>query len=184
MRAAGLEPLVTREPGGSPGAEEIRKLLVSGAVARWDPITELLLFSAARRDHVMHTIEPALAQGTWVISDRFTDSTLAYQGYGHGLGREACLAAQRLAIGDFAPDFTVILDIPASLGLERVGKRRGNETRFERMDPAFHERVHAGFLDIARHEPKRCLVIDATGPVQDVQWALRKAIAERFGVAL
>ena len=184
MRAAGLDPLVTREPGGAPGAEEIRKLLVSGAVGRWDPTTELLLYVAARRDHVTRTIEPALAKGQWVICDRFTDSTMAYQGYGQGLGREACLAAQRLAIGDLAPDFTIVLDLPAPLGLERVGKRRGIETRYERMDLAFHGRVRDGFLDIAKREPARCRVIDATASVQDVQWVLRKAIAERFGIGL
>ncbi len=184
LRAAGQETLVTREPGGAVGAEEIRKLLVSGAVGRWDPAAELLLFSAARHDHVTHTIEPALKRGSWVLCDRFADSTLAYQGYGQGLGRAACIAAQQLAIGDFKPDFTVILDIPAELGLERVGKRRGNETRYERMDLSFHERVRAGFLEIAKLEPERCRVIDARGPVDQVQLALRKAVAARFAIAL
>jgi len=184
LGAIGLEVLATREPGGAPGAEEIRKLLVDGEVGRWDPLSELLLYVAARREHVVRTIEPALARGAWVLCDRFADSTIAYQGYGHGLGREACERAHRLALGGFAPDLTLILDLPVEIGLARAAGRAGAETRYERMDLAFHERLRAGFVEIARSAPGRCRVIDARGPLGEVQAALRRAIAERFALTL
>ncbi len=184
LRAIGLEIVATREPGGAPGAEEIRKLLVNGEVGRWDPLSELLLYVAARREHVVRTIEPALARGAWVLCDRFADSTIAYQGYGHGLGREACESAHRIALGSFAPDLTLILDLPVEIGLARAAGRAGAETRYERMDLAFHERLRAGFLEIARAAPGRCRVIDARGSLGEVQAALCRAIAERFSLAL
>lgn len=184
LRAAGLEVLTTREPGGAPGAEEIRKLLVSGEVGRWDPMSELLLFVAGRREHVVRTIEPALGRGAWVLCDRFADSTVAYQGYGLGLGVEACAAAHRLALGDFAPDLTLILDLPAAVGLARAHARHLADDRYERMDTAFHERLRRGYLEIARAAPGRCLVIDARGPLAEVEAAVRHAVAERFRLAL
>lgn len=184
LRHAGLETIITREPGGTPSAEEIRKLLVSGEARRWDPMSELLLYVAARREHVIRLIEPALARGTWVVCDRFADSTLAYQGYGHGLGRSVCETAHRLAFGDFAPDLTLILDLPVEEGLARAGERPGNETRYEGMDMEFHHRLRDGYLDIARHEPERCRVIDARGAIEAVQAALRRTVAERFGIKL
>ena len=184
LRAKGLELLITREPGGAPGAEEIRKLLVSGEPGRWDPMSELLLYVAARREHVQRTIEPALAAGSWVLCDRFADSTMAYQGYGHGLGRDACERAHRLALGDLVPDLTLILDVPPALGLERAGRRRGAENRYERMELAFHQRIRAGFLEIARLAPERCRVIDARDAIADVAAAVRRAVAERFALAL
>jgi dTMP kinase len=184
LSATGLEIVATREPGGAPGAEEIRKLLVNGEVGRWDALSELLLYVAARREHVVRTIEPALARGAWVLCDRFADSTIAYQGYGHGLGREACESAHRIALGTFAPDLTLILDLPVEIGLARAAGRAGAETRYERMDLAFHARLRAGFLEIARTAPGRCRVIDARGSLAEVQAALRRAIAERFALAL
>ena len=184
LRRAGLEVLTTREPGGAPGAEEIRKLLVAGAVERWDAMCELLLFVAARREHVVRTIEPALARGTWVLCDRFADSTFAYQGYGHGLGGEVCTALHRLALGDFGPDLTLVLDLPVAEGLARARARRGADDRYERMDAAFHERMREGFLEIARAEPGRCRVIDAGRPLAEVEGAVRQAVAERFRLAL
>lgn len=184
MRQAGLEVVATREPGGAPGAEEIRNLLVDGETGRWEPLSELLLYVAARREHVVRTIEPALARGAYVVCDRFADSTIAYQGYGHGLGREACERAHRLAFGDFAPDLTLILDLPVELGLERARARASAATRYERMGPAFHERLRAGFLEIAAKAPARCRVIDARGSIEAVQRAVQGAVAERFGLRL
>ncbi len=184
LRAAGLEVVATREPGGAPAAEEIRKLLVDGEAGRWDPVSELLLYVAGRREHVTRTIEPALARGAWVVCDRFADSTLAYQGYGHGLGRAPCETVHRLALGDFAPDLTLILDLPVALGLERAGRRKQVENRYERMDLGFHQRLREGFLEIARREPERCRVIDASPSREAVQAALRRIVAQRFALAL
>jgi len=180
----GSEVVVTREPGGAPGAEEIRGLLLSGEAGRWDALSELLLFIAARREHVVRTIEPALARGAWVVCDRFADSTMAYQGYGHGLGRGPCELAHELALGKFQPDLTLILDLPVELGLARTGARSGVETRFERMDIEFHRRLQQGFREIAQAASSRCRLIDAKGPVEEVQERLKRAVAERFSLVL
>jgi dTMP kinase len=184
LTQAGVAVALTREPGGAPGAEEIRKLVVEGAPERWDALTEALLLTAARREHVVRTIEPALAAGRWVISDRFADSTLAYQGYGRGIDRAAIEALRQLAIGTLTPDLTLILDLPVELGLARAHQRRGHELRFEAMDRDFHARLRQGFLAIAAAEPTRCVVIDATAPVEAVTRAVIAAAAERLGVTL
>ncbi len=183
LRAGGLEVVETREPGGSAGAEEIRELLVHGAVGRWDAVSEALLHFAARRDHVVRLIRPALERGAWVVSDRFADSTMAYQGYGHGLGRAAIEALSRLSLGELGPDLTLILDLPVADGLRRAAARRGGATRYENMDPGFHERLRQGFLDIARREPGRCALVDATADIGCVQEALKAAVAERLGTS-
>lgn len=183
LRAAGRDVIATREPGGAPGAEEIRNVLVSGKVDRWAPLSELLLFVAARHEHLVRTIKPALARGASVLCDRFSDSTMAYQGYGHHLIKE-CEALDHMALGNFRPDLTLILDLPVELGLERARARRGGGKRYEQMGLDFHRRVRDGFLDIARREPARCRVIDARGTVEAVQAALRHAVVERFGVTL
>lgn len=181
LERAGREIVLTREPGGSPGAEEIRALLVHGDTRRWDALTEAMLHFAARRDHVTKVVEPGLNRGTWVISDRFADSTLAYQGYGHGLGRAVIDDLYRLCVGDLAPDLTIILDLPVDIGLARAATRGGGD-RYERMDPAFHERLRAGFLEIARLEPARCVIIDATQPEDRVHAMVVEAVGERLGV--
>ena len=183
LRAAGRDVVATREPGGAPGAEEIRKILVNGKVDRWSPLSELLLFVAARREHVDRTIEPALSRGAWVMCDRFSDSTMAYQGYGRGLIDE-CEVLQRMTLGAFRPDLTLILDLPVELGLERARARSGQAKRYEQMGLDFHRRVREGFLQIARREPARCRVIDARGTFEAVQAAMRLAVVERFGVKL
>jgi dTMP kinase len=184
LEAAGPRVVTTREPGGSPGAEEIRALVVRGAPERWDPITEALLITAARREHVVRTIEPALAAGAWVISDRFADSTLAYQGYGRGIDRAALEALRRLAVGALAPDLTLILDLPVEIGLARARARAGQEQRFEALDTAFHERLRHGFLAIAAAEPQRCAVIDANQSIDAVHAAIVAAVSGRLGVAV
>jgi len=182
LRAAGHSVLTTREPGGSDGAEEIRRLLVEGPTDRWDAVSEALLHYAARRDHVLRLIRPALERGDWVIADRFIDSTMAYQGYGHGLGREKIEALQSLAIGLLKPDLTLILDLPVEAGLARAGSRGDNETRYERMANGFHQRLRDGFLDIAMREPDRCVVIDATQDIDSVQKMVRQAVAKNLGM--
>jgi len=191
LRGAGLPVRTTREPGGSPGAEEIRALLVSGETGRWDPLTEALLHSAARRDHLVRTVLPALEAGEWVLGDRFADSTTAYQGYGHGLGREAAETLYALVAGPLRPDLTLILDVPVATGLARAAGRAGAgagtgaggpaEDRYERMDRAFHERLREGFLDIARREPERCAVIDAARDAEAVAADVLSAVRTRLG---
>jgi dTMP kinase len=180
LAARGLDVIATREPGGSPGAEEIRRLLVSGDPGRWDGVTEALLHFAARRDHLARTVWPALDAGRWVVTDRFADSTMAYQGYGHGLGREPIERLYAVAVGDFAPDLTLILDIPVEAGLDRTQGRTGGEDRYERMDREFHRRLRDGFLDIAAREPGRCVVIDAARPVEAVQADMLATILRHF----
>jgi dTMP kinase len=181
---AGIAATRTREPGGSEGAEAIRRLLLDGATERWDAVGEALLLYAARRDHVVRLIQPALDRGVWVVCDRFADSTLAYQGYGRGLPLADLRALHRLALGDFAPDLTLILDLPVAEGLARAARRSGNPDRFERLDAAFHERLRQGFLQIAGDDPARCLVIDAGGDQGSVHRSVLAAVAARLGVAL
>jgi dTMP kinase len=183
LSLAGISVLRTREPGGAPGAEEIRNLLVGGDTARWDAIGEALLVSAARRDHLVTTILPALAAGTWVVCDRFADSTMAYQGYAGGVDRVVLAALYRMVAGDFVPDLTLILDLPVATGLARARARAtAGEDRFERMGNDFHERLRAGFLEIARNEPQRCVVIDATASVDEVHDVVLATVRQRFGL--
>ena len=157
--------------------------MLEGADARWDAIAETLLFYAARREHVTRLIAPALDQDTWVVCDRFADSTIAYQGYGRGLPLAELQAMHRFALADFAPDLTLILDLPVPEGLARAA-RRSNADRFERLDQGFHERLRQGFQQIAAADPQRCVVIDASGDVESVHRAVLAAVAERLGVAL
>ena len=176
LEVRGQTVTVTREPGGSPGAEAIRSLLVTGAADRWDGMTEALLLFAARRDHVERTIKPALDAGSIVICDRFTDSTMPYQGYGHDLGREPVEQLSAIVLGDFRPDLTLILDIPVEEGLKRAVSRGGDELRYEDMDVAFHHRLRDGFLDIAKRDPERCRVIDSVGTEEEVAARLQAVI--------
>jgi dTMP kinase len=180
LQIPAIASIVTREPGGSPGAEEIRKLLVQGEPGRWDALTETLLIFAARADHIAHTIKPVLAQGKWVISDRFTDSTYAYQGAGRGLDRETIRRIESAAIGDFRPDLTLILDLPVSIGLERAAARHSAETRFEKFSAAFHEKLRTAFRDMANRHAERCVLIDARGSEEEVAGLIWKAVEERF----
>ena len=163
-----IDAVVTREPGGSPGAEQIRRLLVEGEPGRWDAVTEMLLHFAARRDHVRTVIAPALAEGKWVLCDRFVDSTLAYQGYGHGLGEAPVRQLADLTIDGAWPDLTIVLDLPVEQGLKRAGERSGSEHRYERMGLDFHRRLRDGFLAIAAADSDRCRVINAMRPVDEI----------------
>ena len=181
LEGRGHRVTTTREPGGSPGAEMIRKLLVEGPVERWDGTTEALLHFAARRAHLRSTVWPALKRGEWVVSDRFADSTLAYQGHGHGIDARIFEQLYEVAAGSFRPDLTIILDLPIEIGLKRAAERRGTETRYESLPHDFHARVRRGFLEIAAREPKRCVVIDATGTVDAVAGAIADAVRDRLG---
>jgi len=176
LEAAVGEVVLTREPGGSPGAEQIRGLLVDGDVRRWDPVSEALLHCAARRDHLVTTILPALTRGAWVVSDRFADSTMAYQGFGHGVDRSVLADLYRFCAGTLKPDLTLVLDLPVAQGLARAAGRAAGGDRYERMDRNFHERLRQGFLEIARNEPERCVVIDATHDEDAVHAAIITAV--------
>ncbi len=180
LRGRGIAVVTTREPGGAPGAEEIRRLVVEGEPGRWDPLTESLLFTAARREHVLRTIRPALAQGTWVLSDRFADSTVAYQGYAQGVPLDKLATLYEVAIGDFEPDLTLVLDMPVEEGLKRAKARGGGEDRFERMGYEFHEKMRRGYLEIAQSNPQRCLIVAAEGSVTAVQRAVLAAVDQQF----
>ena len=181
LEASGIETIITREPGGSPGAEEIRGLLLGGGLDRWDTVTEALLVNAARRDHLVRSVWPALARGAWVLCDRFEDSTRAYQGAG-GVSRDVIDRLGAVTRGDFKPDLTLILDIPVVIGRTRAAARSGVTDRFETRGDAFHERVREIFLEIAAAEPKRCALIDAGAETGAVAAAIRRAVEVKLGV--
>lgn len=180
LAAHGLPVLRTREPGGAPGAEAIRGVLL-GAGRSWDGVAECMLHFAARREHLARTIRPALAAGIWVVCDRFADSTLAYQVHGQGVPRAAWEALAAVALEGLRPDLTLILDIPPEQGLARA-TARGETNRYEALGLDFHARVRAGFLAIAEAEPGRCAVLDATaGDADSVAAAILNAVRTRLG---
>ncbi|HUZ71626.1 MAG TPA: dTMP kinase [Stellaceae bacterium] len=180
LARSGIDAMTTREPGGSPGAEALRELLLAGAPERWDAECEALLMVAARRSHLVATVWPALDSGRIVLCDRFADSTEAYQGWGRGLARERLIELHRLIADGFAPDLTLIFDLPVAEGLARTSRRAVAATRFERMPLEFHDRLRQGFLDIARREPQRCVVIDARPDTATVHEAVAAAIRDRL----
>jgi dTMP kinase len=188
LKALGEDVVTTREPGGSPGAEAIRALLVESRGHGWVPLTEAFLHNAARVEHVAATIRPALARSAWVVCDRFADSTLAYQGYGLGLPKPTIATLNKLATGGLKPDLTIILDLPVIAGLARAGRRIAETTgpvedRYERMAREFHERLRRGFRAIAKAEPRRCRVIDASGSIDEVAARVWAVVAKRFKLA-
>lgn len=174
LRAEGATVVETREPGGSPGAEQIRRLLVEGDPGRWSAETEILLFTAARRDHLERTIRPALAAGAIVLCDRFADSTRVYQGVARADLRPMVDAAHALAIG-VEPDLTLILDLDPGTALARGTARGGAEDRFERIGAGFQARLRAGFLALAAEFPRRCRVVAADGATEEVAARVRAA---------
>ena len=178
----GIAVALTREPGGTPGAEEIRNLLVTGAVGRWDGLTETLLHYAARREHMARLILPALAAGQWIICDRFIDSTAAYQGYGQGIDLGVIARLRETVLGDLAPDLTLILDVSPETRRARTAARPGAEDRYERMNEAFHDRVRAGFHAIAAAEPDRCAVISADQGIEAISTAIKDAVTRKLNI--
>jgi len=182
LEERGIEVVATREPGGSPKAEALREVLLSGGAQRFGPAGEAILFSAARIDHVDQTIEPALARGAWVVSDRFADSTRAYQGALGKLDGRFILELERVAVANARPDLTIFLDIPPEAGLLRVSKRRSGEPadRFEAEGIEFHTALRKAFHDIARAEPDRCAVVNALAPEDDVAAAIWREVETRL----
>ena len=181
LNAAKLHTIVTREPGGSPGAEIIRHLVLSGMGKLLGTDAETLLFAAARDDHVHTVIKPALEQGVWVLCDRFADSTRAYQGRLGNVLPGVLNAMERVTIGDLKPDLTVILDIPVEIGMQRAAARRGGcaPDRFEAEDVAFHRQLRDAYRDIAASDPQRSVVIDANADVATVAAAVWTALRDR-----
>jgi dTMP kinase len=185
LRSMGIGVVLTREPGGSPGAEIIRHVILSGAAKPLGPDAEAILFAAARDDHVNTTIEPALARGRWVVSDRFADSTKVYQG---ALGHVDPLligGLHRITIGTLKPDLTFILDLPAEIGLKRAAARRGerNADRFEAESLEFHEKLRDAYLHLAASEPNRCVLIDAREEPSAVAVRIWETVAKRLDPA-
>ena len=181
LEEQGHRVIMTREPGGTPGAEVLRDILLTGATDRWSPVTEALLMYAARVDHVERLIEPALQRGDWVISDRFADSTRAYQGTAGGVSQDRIAQIHAAALGSFEPDLTLVLDLDPAIGIERTVARGEDATRFERLENGFHQRLRQSFLDIAAADPDRCLVLDASQSAETVRQRAIDAIRERLG---
>ena len=179
LRGKGLEVLETREPGGTPESEALRDLLVQGDPDRWSALSELLLITAARVEHVSRLIKPALTEGKWVICDRFADSTLAYQGIAGELGLELVGQLQKLAVGVTAPDVTFLLDVRAEAGLQRAEKR-GGAARFEKKGAAFHQTLRDGFLALANENPQRIVLIDGEDTFDNVWGQIEAELGRRF----
>jgi dTMP kinase len=182
LARAGRNVFSTREPGGTPAAEEIREALLSGSVWQFGPFAEALMFAVARADHIEHAIGQALHEGKWVVCDRFLDSTRAYQGATAGVPRGLINALERLTTGGLLPDVTFILDIPPEEGLARAAERRSVTVpdRFENQELMLHERVRRAFLDIAEEEPDRCIVVDASQPEAMVAEDVWEAVLQRL----
>ncbi|MFL5332690.1 MAG: dTMP kinase [Geminicoccaceae bacterium] len=179
LQARRIDCLLTREPGGTEGAEAIRELIVHGPVERWRPLAEVYLFLAAREDHLHRAILPALARGLWVLSDRFADSTRVYQGIAGGLGLDLVDGLQAPLLGDHRPDLTLILDLPVEVGMARCAER-GALARFEAKGQAYHERVRDGFRLLASLEPDRFAVIDAARDELVVAAAIARTVESRL----
>jgi dTMP kinase len=182
LQNAGIDVVLTREPGGSPGAEIIRHVLLSGAAKPLGAETEAILFAAARDDHVRATIEPALESGKWVICDRFLDSTRVYQGILGHVDARLIRGLERVTVGETMPDLTLILDVPVEVGLARASARRGSDVadRFEAENVEFHEKLRGSYAALAKLEPERCVLIDAAAPKEAVQDEIWKAVSERL----
>ncbi|MBY0502209.1 MAG: dTMP kinase [Alphaproteobacteria bacterium] len=171
-----------REPGGTKGAEHIRELLLNGEVERWTPTTEALLMSAARADLVQRRILPQLEGGTWVVCDRFIDSTIAYQGYGHGVGYKHIEMLNQFTVGALEPDLTFIFQMDPELGLARTALRGNKQDRYERLNQGFHQRVATGYEEILKRYPTRCVAINALLDIDMISEVIFKEVSRRFGL--
>lgn len=182
LEADGIPTLVTREPGGTPGAEVLRHLVLSGMGKLFGADLESMLFAAARDDHVQRVIAPALAEGVWVLCDRFADSTRVYQGKLGKVDPKLLDALERVTIGDLRPDLTLVLDVPVEVGLQRATARRGAETadRFEAEGVAFHQRLREAYREIVRENPDRCVLVDADADAETVAARIREVIKTRL----
>jgi len=188
LKSHGNSVVLTREPGGTPIGDQIRKILLDPANKALDPKAELLLYAASRAQHLSEVILPALADGSIVLCDRFSDATLAYQGYGRGVDRKMILELDRIVTAGIRPDLTLLLDIDAAVGLARARGRNSScgldaEARFENEETAFHERVRQGYLALANQEPERIRAVDASSAPDRIEMEIRKIIASVLGIA-
>lgn len=177
LKTLGHEVTQTREVGGAPSAEDIRELWLGKGEGHWDALTELLLISAARREHLVRTIWPAMERGAWVISDRFADSSRTYQGMGLNMGLDIVNKLTHIVAGDFEPDLTLLLDLPVETGLARMASRRGPDDRYQQKNIAFHQTLRDAYLKLASENPQRIAVIDASKDTDSVAQAIRNAVA-------
>ncbi len=192
LSAAGVDAVLTREPGGTDQAERIRNLMIQRDAGNFDPLTEAMLMMSARREHLVNKIWPSMEQGKWVVSDRFVDSTRAFQGYGMGLDQGLIDRIYEMIAGAFQPDLTFVFDIDAEKGLSRslkqlavtADKNESTEDRYERMGVPFHNGLRQGFLDIAKRFPDRCVIIDASQDIATIHGQILKTIETRFGISL
>ncbi|MDI1226915.1 MAG: dTMP kinase [bacterium] len=192
LSSAGVDAVLTREPGGTDQAERIRNLMIQRDAGNFDPLTEAMLMMSARREHLVNKIWPSMEQGKWVVSDRFVDSTRAFQGYGMGLDQGLIDRIYEMIAGVFQPDLTFVFDIDAEKGLSRslkqlavtADKNESTEDRYERMGVPFHNRLRQGFLDIAKRFPDRCVIIDASQDIATIHGQILKTIETRFGISL
>ncbi|MDF3023660.1 MAG: thymidylate kinase [Alphaproteobacteria bacterium] len=192
LSAAGVDAVLTREPGGTDQAERIRNLMIQRDAGNFDPLTEAMLMMSARREHLVNKIWPSMEQGKWVVSDRFVDSTRAFQGYGMGLDQALIDRIYAMIAGDFQPDLTFVFDIDAEKGLSRslkqlavtADKNESTEDRYERMGVPFHNRLRQGFLEIAKRFRDRCVIIDASQDIATIHGQILKTIETRFGISL
>ena len=182
LNERGVESLLTREPGGTAEAEEIRDLLVKGETWKWDPYAETLLHFAARRAHLVGKIWPALNAGKWVICDRFIDSSMAYQGMAMRVGRSTIHTLNRLFMGKFSPDLTFVMDLQVEEGLGRTASRRDGRNRYEEMNLSFHEEVRQAFLEIAAYETNRCIVIDSRQGIEKISGEIIDLVTQKFRI--
>ncbi len=188
LHSRGINAEVTKEPGGTPLGQELRHILVTGDKDKMDAVTEALLFFADRHNHLTSKVWPAMGDGKWVLSDRFADSTKAYQYYGHNgrVSAEMLDELYKISVGDFKPDLTIILDIAPEIGIRRsLEKAAGvseKEIRFEGIDIGFHKRLRQGFLEIAAAEPERCVVLNADKSIEELHSDIVKVVTERLGI--
>jgi dTMP kinase len=180
LKSRGIEAIATREVGGSPSAEEIRKLWLDPGEGHWDSLTEVLLIMAARREHLARTVWPALEAGTWVVSDRFVDSTRAYQGYGLEIDLEKIDAIYNVISGGFHPDLTLLLDLSVKEGLRRMALRNGPDDRYQQQNVAFHERLREAYRDFAQDAPHRYRFVDASHPMEQVAKDIEENVSDFF----
>ena len=176
--------ITTREPGGSRGAEKIRNLVIQSNPNDWSPITEALLHISARSDHLEKIIIPNIKKGIWVITDRFKDSTIAYQGFGNGLKLDVLEVLQESIFNKFNPDLTIILDIPPEISLKRAKKRKTGKHKYEKMSIIFHKKVRKGFLEIAKKNKHRCKVLNANGNKKEINQNILRIIQNKFHIKL